>query len=82
MMIFPIYNHQHLVDQRDWYYNRAVWQQRLCVLPRRCDLSGRWLWGKHYRGVGTITGPGEPVIYHFWHHKDEHLVYRLTGTTK
>lgn len=81
-MIFQSYNQNYRVSSRDWYYNRADWQEAFSVLPRRCDISNRWIWGRHYLGIVTITGPGEPVTYHLWNHRDEHLIYKLTGKVK
>jgi len=67
------------VGEKDWSYSRAQWKEKFSLLPRRCDISQRWLWGKHYCGTVVITGPGDPVIYNIWNHRDEHLIYKLKG---
>jgi hypothetical protein len=67
------------VGEKDWSYSKAQWREKFSLLPRRCDISQQWLWGKHYCGTVVITGPGDPVIYNIWNHRDEHLIYKLKG---
>ena len=62
-----------------WYYDRAEWKKTFSLIPRRCDISGRRIWGWHMRGRRFITGPGDPVIIDIWNHREEHLLYRLKG---
>lgn len=69
-----------MIDQ--WHYKRAEWKETFSLIPRRCDLSGRWIWGQHIRGIDTITGPGEPVIVKIWNHRHEHTIYKLKGEPK
>ena len=66
----------------EWYYQRATWKKTFALIPRRCDLSGRWIWGRHIRGTRFITGPGDPVIISIWNHRHEHTLYRLKGKIK
>lgn len=66
-----------IITKRDYDY--AVWERTFSLIPRRCDLSGRWIWGNHIRGTRVITGPGEPVVITIWNHREEHLLYRLKG---
>lgn len=66
-------------SQRQWWYRRADWQPTFSVLPRRCDLSGRWIWGRHMLGTLMITGPGDPVILRFWNHRHEYTMRKLKG---
>jgi len=61
------------------YKRRAYWEAKFCLIPRRCDLSNRWLWGKHVRGSYELSGPGDPIPLRCWHHRDEHLIYKLKG---
>lgn len=61
------------------YKKRAHWEMRFSVIPRRCNISGRRLWGWHYRGCYNLSGPGDPIPLIFWHHRDEHLIYKLKG---
>lgn len=63
-------------------YKRAEWKATFSLIPRRCDLSNRWLWGRHMRGIRVITGPGDPVIITIWNHQHEHTLYRLKGIVK
>lgn len=62
-----------------WYYDRAVWKKTFSLIPRRCDLSQRWIWGIHMCGTNFITGPGDPVVIKIWNHREEHLLYKLKG---
>ena len=68
-----------MTNEKQWYYDRAVWKESFAIIPRRCDISNQWLWGKHYCGTVMITGPGEPVIYKIWNQRNEHLMYKLKG---
>lgn len=65
----------------DWFYRRCVgWELTVAWLPKRCDLTGRRIWLKEaWRGTGVLTGPGESIIEHRWHDKDEHLIFLLKG---
>jgi hypothetical protein len=67
-------------SERD--YELAAWEETFSLIPRRCDLSNRWMWGKHICGTRVITGPGEPVIIKIWNHRHEHIIYKLKGKTK
>lgn len=62
-----------------WYYDKAVWGYSFALIPRRCDISKRWIWGRHCRGQAIISGPGDPCIIDIWNHRDEHLLYKLKG---
>ena len=66
----------------EWYYQRATWKKTFALIPRRCDLSGRWIWGRHVCGTRFITGPGDPVEISIWNHRHEHTLYRLKGKIK
>ena len=66
----------------EWYYKRATWKKTFALIPRRCDLSGRWIWGRHVCGTRFITGPGDPVEIIIWNHRHEHTIYRLKGKQK
>ena len=63
----------------DGFYRRCVgWELSFAWLPERCDLTGRRIWLKEaWRGTSVLTGPGEPIIEHRWHDRDEHLVFLL-----
>ena len=61
---------------QDWGLKRACgWKLKLCWTPKKCFLSGKDLWGKRaYHGENWITGPGDPVINHYWIEKNEFLI--------
>lgn len=64
----------------DYGLNRAHhWNYKFCWLPKKCFLTGKDLWGKRaYHGERWITGPGEPVVVHYWIERDEFLVWQIT----
>jgi hypothetical protein len=54
------------------------WELKLCILPHKCFLTDKTLWGKlAYKGDRYIHGPGEPVIETFWIEKHEFLIWQL-----
>jgi uncharacterized cupin superfamily protein len=61
------------------YRRTADWDKIISIVPRRCYISNRWILGRHYRGIRLITGPGEPVVLTYWHHREEHLIWLLQG---
>lgn len=69
------------VDRDDGFYRRCVgWEMSFAWLPERCDLTGRRIWLKEaYRGTSVLVGPGESIIEHRWHDRDEHLLFLLKG---
>ena len=68
-----------MINEKQWYYDRAHWEEKFALIPRRCDISNRWLWGRHSCGTVVITGPGEPVVIRLWNHREEHIMYILKG---
>jgi hypothetical protein len=65
----------------DWGLRRANhWKLKLCWLPKKCFLTGKDLWGKFaYHGERWITGPGEPIVEHYWIEKTEFIIWNLKG---
>lgn len=63
----------------DWGLNRVSdWSLKFCWLPKECFLTGKRLWGVDaYHGTRIITGPGEPVIDHFWVERNEFIIWKL-----
>ncbi len=61
------------------FKRRAHWETKFALIPRRCELSNKWIWGKHMRGMYMLSGPGDPIPLVFWHNRDEHLIYKLKG---
>jgi hypothetical protein len=56
------------------------WKLKLCWLPKKCHLSKKPLWGKYaYHGERWITGPGEPIVEHYWIERTEFLIWNLKG---
>ena len=56
------------------------WDLKLCLLPKKCFLSGKNIWGKRaYYGERYIHGPGEPVVDTYWIEKNEFLIWNLKG---
>jgi hypothetical protein len=54
------------------------WQLKFAVVPQRCAVSGQRIWLEHaYRGTRVITGPGTPVIEHYWINRNEFVIWRL-----
>jgi len=66
----------------DYGLGRAqYWKVKLCWTPRKCYISGKPLWGKRaYHGERWITGPGEPIVEHYWIDKYEFIKWQLTRT--
>lgn len=80
VMLKPKYRGQvHQIPEQDWGLGRAGhWRLQLCWLPKKCFLTGRPLWGQlAYHGERWITGPGEPVVEHYWIDRDEFVMWRL-----
>ena len=65
----------------DWGLNRAKWWElKVCWLPKKCFLSGKNLWGKRaYHGENWVTGPGEPIVHHYWIEKNAFMIWNLKG---
>ena len=54
------------------------WQLKFALMPHRCAVSGQRIWLEPaYRGARTITGPGTPVVEHFWINRIEFMIWRL-----
>lgn len=66
--------------EEDWGLQKARdWKLSLCFTPRTCFLTGKQLFGKRcYKGTRVITGPGEPVIEHYFVEKFEFMKWQLT----
>jgi hypothetical protein len=62
-------------------YRCIGWELKFSLIPRRCFYTGKQLWFKMaYKGVGMITGPGEPVFEYRWCERKEYLFLKLKGT--
>ena len=66
------------VQAEDTWFERARFEYKYCVWPRRCYKTGRWLWLETaMRGRAIWTGPGEPVIDDRWFNSNEALIMML-----
>jgi len=65
----------------DWFYRKCLgWELKFAVLPKRCDITDNLIWLKHaYRGTALLTGPGDNIVEHRWHDKNEHLIFKIKG---
>ena len=58
----------------------TFWDYKFIWFPKECAISGKTLWlCRAYRGTKVITGPGDPVFLHWWHHPKEHFMWKLKG---
>ena len=52
------------------------WKIHYCIIPRRCDLTGKILWFKHcYKGSRYIKQIGNSDIYYIG--EEEFLIWKL-----
>lgn len=59
----------------DYWTERARFEYKYCLWPRRCYKSKRLIWFTlAMRGRAVWTGPGEPAIEDRWYHRDEGLM--------
>jgi hypothetical protein len=60
------------------FYRRAIWHESFVWWPRRCNITGRWLWlTTAVEGSAMWTGPGDPVFEFRWHDSKEHVLWLL-----
>ena len=60
------------------FLSRSIIDLKWSLWPRRCHVSGRWLWLKQaYRAMYVITGPGDPCIWFRWYSNTEYLMLKL-----
>jgi len=65
-------------EQYDYFYDRAYWKLKFLWLPKRSDITGRWLWLRFaYEGTAMYTGPGTPVFEFRYHEPTEHIIWQL-----
>jgi hypothetical protein len=79
----PGYTEQHIgPDEYDdqQFLSRAQTQLTWSLVPRRCHVSGRWMWLTHaYCADYIISGPGDPAVWTRWYSREEMLVLKLKG---
>lgn len=62
----------------DPFEQRARFEYRYCLWPRKCYQSGRPIWLKlAIRARAVWTGPGEPVTEDRWFHMNEGLMIMI-----
>lgn len=67
------------VQSYDPFDDRAVFEYRYSLIPRRCYTTNRVVWGLAMRALRIIGGPGDPVIEVRWYHRDEAILKMLKG---
>ena len=77
----PMSEVQASPPSQDWGLTRVkTWDLKLCILPKKCHLSGKKLWGKKaYKGIRWIHGPGEPIEEIYWIERSEFMFWNLRG---
>ena len=75
------FKREQLYARNGWFYRNCVgWQLKFVWWPNICHLTGRRLWLEYaYRGTSILTGPGEAIIEHRWHDKNEHIIFKIKG---
>jgi len=68
-----------MTQSYDPFDDRAVFEYKYSIIPRRCYTTNRWIWGLSMRGRRIITGPGDPLIVDRWYHRDEAIIKMLKG---
>jgi hypothetical protein len=67
------YDHKRFLACAETKLTWSLW-------PRRCHVSGRWLWfSQAYRAMYVITSPGDPAIWTRWYSRGEMLILKLKG---
>ena len=62
------------------FLSRAQTKLTRSLVPRRCYVSGRWIWLRlAYCADYIISGPGDPAIWTRWYSREEMLVLKLKG---
>ena len=71
---FPMptdYSNKKFLERAQTYLKWMFW-------PRRCCVSGRWMWLEQaYRADYVITGPGDPAVWTRWYSSKEMLILKL-----
>jgi hypothetical protein len=63
-------------DER--FLKRAFTNLKWCLWPRRCHVSGRWMWlTLAYKSDYIINGPGDAAVWTRWYSPTEMLILKL-----
>ena len=64
----------------DPFDDRAVFEYKYSIIPRRCHTTNQWIWGLSMRGRWRRhADPGDPVVEDRWYHRDEAIIKMLKG---
>ena len=56
------------------------WEKVFCILPRRCNYTGKYLWLKYaYKGTSMLTGPGDPLFSYRWCESKSYMFLKIKG---
>ena len=62
------------------FLERANAELKWSLWPRRCHVSGRWVWlTPAYRARYVIKGPGDDAVWTRWYSCKEMLLLKLKG---
>lgn len=66
------------IEMYDPFMDRACFEYKYTLWPRRCYNTGRRLWlTTAMRGRAMWTGPGEPVFEDRWYDSNEALIMMI-----
>ena len=62
------------------FLSRAETELKWSSVPRRCHVSGKWMWlTLAYCADYIISGPGDPAVWTRWYSREEMLILKLKG---
>ena len=67
------------VTQYDPFEDRAKFEYKYSLIPRRCYSTNKWVWGLAMRGRAVWTGPGDDVVEERWYNRHEAIIKMLKG---
>ena len=71
------------IKDTDPFYERAVWEYKFAIWPRRSVKENKLIWfTKAYKGEAMWTGPGDPVFEVHWLTAEEFTFAKLRGEIK
>ena len=66
------------LNVKSYFYNKAVWVERFAWLPKRCELTHKWVWlRKVMMGTAMWGDPGDTIVEFRWHDAKEHIIWTL-----
>ena len=77
-MLIPFHLPQTSIDTWMFDNRRIEVKTKLCLRPRRCYLSNKWIWFKRCEVViSMVNGSGNPVYETYWCDPREFLLNEL-----